>query len=131
MAAVWLEVWEESTASAGAGLRLHASEVIKVSVHVRPVRLAAFARARRGRLIQLMHACRVLRGPQLVIDGLRSGQWSRKKAAAAAAAQICKSGPDALAPHAPALLDALLKASRHAARLGTLPCLPQRCMPRC
>ncbi|EFN52702.1 hypothetical protein CHLNCDRAFT_138705 [Chlorella variabilis] len=74
VAAVWREVWEESTASAGAGLRLHMTEVVK-----------------------------------LVTSGLQSGQWSRKKAAAAAAAQICKAGADALVPHAPALLDALLK----------------------
>jgi hypothetical protein len=31
VAAVWREVWEESTASAGAGLRLHMTEVVKVS----------------------------------------------------------------------------------------------------
>lgn len=30
VAAVWREVWEESTASAGAGLRLHMTEVVKV-----------------------------------------------------------------------------------------------------
>ena len=76
MAAVWREVWEECTASAGAGLRLHMREVVA-----------------------------------LVVAGLQSGQWGRKKAAAAAASKLCDSGADALAPHAAALLDALLKAS--------------------
>jgi hypothetical protein len=30
VAAMWQEVWEESTASAGAGLRLHMGEVVEV-----------------------------------------------------------------------------------------------------
>lgn len=30
VAAVWREVWEESTASSGAGLRLHMAEVVQV-----------------------------------------------------------------------------------------------------
>lgn len=41
--------------------------------------------------------------------GLQSGQWGRKKAAAAALTQICQTSGDALAPHLPAVLDALLK----------------------
>jgi hypothetical protein len=48
---------------------------------------------------------------QLVLAGLQSGQWGRKKAAATAISQICQTSGDALASHAPALLDALLKAS--------------------
>ena len=46
---------------------------------------------------------------QLVTAGMQSGQWGRKKAAAAVIADISKASGDALAPHAPALLDVLLK----------------------
>ncbi|PSC71704.1 proteasome-associated ECM29-like protein [Micractinium conductrix] len=74
VAAMWHEVWEECTASAGAGLRLHITKVL-----------------------------------QLVTAGMQSGQWGRKKAAAAVIADISKASGDALAPHAPALLDVLLK----------------------
>ena len=44
-----------------------------------------------------------------MLAGLQSGQWGRKKAAATAISQICKTSGDALASHAPALLDALKK----------------------
>ena len=47
--------------------------------------------------------------PERVTAGLQSGQWGRKKAAAAALSQICATSGDALAPHLPAVLDALLK----------------------
>ncbi|PRW21127.1 proteasome-associated ECM29-like protein isoform X1 [Chlorella sorokiniana] len=74
VAVVWREVWEESTASSGAGLRLHMGEVV-----------------------------------QRVTAGLQSGQWGRKKAAATALSQICQTSGDAIVPHLPAVLDALLK----------------------
>ena len=47
--------------------------------------------------------------PQLIAGGLQSGQWGRKKAAAAALSRICESSGDALAPHTAALLGVLLK----------------------
>ena len=47
--------------------------------------------------------------PQRVTAGLQSGQWGRKKAAAAALSQICATSGDTLEPHLPAVLDALLK----------------------
>lgn len=46
---------------------------------------------------------------KLIVAGLQSGQWGRKKTAAAAISQICKASGDALAPHASSVLDALLK----------------------
>jgi hypothetical protein len=55
---------------------------------------------------------------QLVLAGLQSGQWGRKKAAATVISQICQTSGDALASHAPALLDALLKASAGLLRLA-------------
>lgn len=52
--------------------------------------------------------------------GLQSGQWGRKKAAAAALTQICQTSGDSLAPHLPVVLDALLKV-----------CCAALCMLRC
>lgn len=49
---------------------------------------------------------------QLIITGLQSGQWGRKKAAAAAVGRVCQAAGDALGPQAAALLDALLKVGR-------------------
>ena len=64
---------------------------------------------------------------QLVLAGLQFGQWGRKKAAATAISQICQTSGDALASHAPALLDALLKASAGLRLLaGGLACPPAR-----
>lgn len=73
VAALWGEIWEESTTSVGAGLRLHAGAVL-----------------------------------ESVQAGLKSGQWGRKKAAAAAAAKACVSGGDAVGPYALQLMTALL-----------------------
>ena len=48
--------------------------------------------------------------PQLVIAGLQTGQWGRKRAAAEAVLELCNAAGDALGTeHAPPLLDALLK----------------------
>jgi proteasome component ECM29 len=73
VAAIWADLWEESTTSVGAGLRLHSGTVL-----------------------------------EKVQEGLKSSQWGRKKAAAAAAAKACEAGGDALVPYAPKLMDCLL-----------------------
>ncbi len=73
VATIWADLWEESTTSVGAGLRLHAGAVLEK--------------------VQL---------------GLKSSQWGRKKAAAAAAAKACDAGGDALVPYAPKLMECLL-----------------------
>lgn len=71
---------------------------------------------------------------QLIIAGLQSGQWGRKKAAAAAVARVCQAAGDVLAPHAAALLDALLKVRRPVAcpadgTVSPRPVLPPPCWP--
>jgi proteasome component ECM29 len=73
VAIIWADLWEESTTSVGAGLRLHAGAVL-----------------------------------DKVQEGLKSSQWGRKKAAAAAAAKACDAGGDALIPYAPKLMESLL-----------------------
>ncbi|KAL4530388.1 hypothetical protein Ndes2437B_g03884 [Nannochloris sp. 'desiccata'] len=73
VATIWADLWEESTTSVGAGLRLHAGAVL-----------------------------------DKVQEGLKSSQWGRKKAAAAAAAKACDAGGDALIPYAPKLMESLL-----------------------
>lgn len=70
---VWTEIWEESTTSAGAGLRIH-------------------MRAALDQALKL----------------LKSAQWGTKAAGAAAVARASEAAGDAVAPHAPEVLAALL-----------------------
>ena len=46
---------------------------------------------------------------QLIMEGLQSGSWGRKTAAAAALKRACSASPDALQPLASQLMAALLK----------------------
>ena len=56
--------------------------------------------------------------------GLKSQQWGRKKAAALAVAKVADGSPDVLAPHAPALLSALLAEVNRQISRNCLGCYP-------
>lgn len=81
MAAVWREVWEESTASSGAGLRLHMGEVLQVrqggwlaGVQLCNRRRCDWSRGQADRACACMHQILGWRCLPGIMGGLQPGQ---------------------------------------------------------